>query len=166
MDGGGDACRCGWPAHCIILVLSGRDDALAAVYPPNATPEAADAEAVFGAIVRNGDFIDRFLDSPPQTNETGRSAILLPAFLRSAERFDLPLILSELGSSAGLNQNWHRYRYEYGTLGLGRSGFAGDACLRVAGRRAAAGTARVAVADCAGCDIAPSRSTPKTTGCG
>jgi hypothetical protein len=72
------------------------------------------AETVFGAIERNGTFIDRYLDSPPQTNETGRSAILLPCFLHLRKRFDKPLVLSELGSSAGLNQNWHRYRYEYG----------------------------------------------------
>jgi hypothetical protein len=49
-----------------------------------------------------------------QTNEVQRSWVLLPLFLRVAQRtgadeFDLV----ELGSSAGLNLVWDRYRYVY-----------------------------------------------------
>ncbi|MFB6254113.1 MAG: DUF2332 domain-containing protein [Halobacteriaceae archaeon] len=56
-----------------------------------------------------------------QTNEVGRSAVLLPAFeyvARSCNR--APLALIEIGASAGLNLCWDRYCYkydEYGTYG-------------------------------------------------
>ncbi len=44
-----------------------------------------------------------------QTNEVGRSAVLLPAFLRNPE----PLALIEVGASAGLNLLFDRYGYDY-----------------------------------------------------
>src|SRR6478672_9828903 len=43
------------------------------------------------------------LTRPPQTNEVGRSASLVPGFLLVAAESGLPLRLLELGSSAGLN---------------------------------------------------------------
>jgi hypothetical protein len=49
-----------------------------------------------------------------QTNEVGRSAVLLPAFeyvTRATD--DSPLALVEIGASAGLNLYWDHYRYEY-----------------------------------------------------
>lgn len=53
-----------------------------------------------------------------QTNDVGRSAVLLPAFehvARSAETRTLAQI--EIGTSAGLNLNWDRYRYEFAGVG-------------------------------------------------
>lgn len=53
-----------------------------------------------------------------QTNEVGRSAVLLPAFERVARRVGrAPLALVEIGASAGLNLCWDRYRYEYDGYG-------------------------------------------------
>lgn len=136
------------------LVLSGRDSELAAVYPPHDSGKTAVRDAVLDALVRHGDFVDRFVDSPPQTNETGRSAILLPAFLYLRERYDLPFVLSELGSSAGLNQNWHRYRYEFGHWGWGDL----DSPVTIACEwhgDALPVSLPVTIAETVGCDIAP-----------
>ncbi|HYZ18458.1 MAG TPA: DUF2332 domain-containing protein [Gaiellaceae bacterium] len=55
-----------------------------------------------------------------QTNEVQRSWVLLPLFLRVAERTGADeLDLIELGSSAGLNLVWDRYRYVYGAAEWG-----------------------------------------------
>ncbi len=55
-----------------------------------------------------------------QTNEVGRSALLVPTFLDVAA--GRPLALVEIGASAGLNLLFDRYGYDYGggrTLGSG-----------------------------------------------
>jgi hypothetical protein len=54
-----------------------------------------------------------------QTNEVGRSAALLGGFLEVAHRTRLPLRILEIGTSAGLNLRWDRYRYESGDIGWG-----------------------------------------------
>lgn len=95
-------------------VLSGAAPDLAAVYPSGAMdwdmqqvwPVAKAWFAEHAAQVRD------FIKSPPQTNETRRSIILLPGFLNLAARFEQPLHLLELGASAGLNQNWDKFNYQ------------------------------------------------------
>jgi len=154
MDGGADSVPLRLAGALHYLALSGHDARLAEIYPPNGSDMPA-AETIFGTIDRNGAFIDRYLDSPPQTNETGRSAILLPCFLHLRDRFDLPLVLSELGSSAGLNQNWHRYRYEYGPWSWGDLDSPVTLACEWRGDEPPPRHLRAAVSDCAGCDIAP-----------
>lgn len=94
-------------------VLSGAAPDLAALYPaqmPNwnmdqAWPVARDWLAA------NITDVQAFIEHPPQTNETRRSIILLPAFIKIAQRFGQPLHLLELGASSGLNQNWDKFNY-------------------------------------------------------
>nr|WP_306306763.1 DUF2332 family protein [Nitratireductor aquibiodomus] len=83
------------------LVLAGEDAALAGVYPPNAASPEALRKAMSAAIARHDARLCANLDSPPQTNEIGRSAMLMPGFLQIARETGLPLDLCEIGSSAG-----------------------------------------------------------------
>jgi hypothetical protein len=104
------------------LVLSGADRALAAIYPPNETDDVSLADVLLGAINRNDTPLLRALESAPQTNEIGRSAMLLPGFLMIARETGLPFALHEIGSSAGLNLLFDRFHYRYGDVEWGNGG--------------------------------------------
>lgn len=92
------------------LVLSGADAGLAAAYPPNAVGDQELWEAVAAALVAHEATIMAWLDNPPQTNEVRRSSVLLPALWWIIARTgDLPIALSELGASAGLNLSLDRF---------------------------------------------------------
>lgn len=76
---------------------------------------AEDPWRAFRAIVSmRAQFVERFVrEQPVQTNEPQRCWALLPLFLTIARDAQRPLDLLELGTSAGLNLLWDRYRYEY-----------------------------------------------------
>jgi len=102
------------------LVLTGADPDLAKLYPPNPAPsDAALWKGLSNALTRHATRIDARINRPPQTNEVGRSAVLIAAGHMLAARFGLPIALSELGASAGLNLNWDHYtlRIENHTYG-------------------------------------------------
>lgn len=102
---------------------------LAALYPPNPTPDDRElARAALRALDEHAGRVLEFLHSPPQTNEVGRSAVLIGGFLTIASRTALPLDLYEIGSSAGLNLRADRYRYRLGSAHWG----APDAALSLA----------------------------------
>jgi hypothetical protein len=88
------------------LVLTGTDPDLAAAY---ARPDADPTAAALAAIRAHPDRLLDWLRSPPQTNEVRRSAVLIAAAHWLTARFGLPLVLSELGASAGLNLVWDHY---------------------------------------------------------
>jgi hypothetical protein len=96
--------------------LSGDDLALAAAFPPTSDADAA-WDAARAAIAREPARFAAFMTHEPQTNEVRRSACLLPGFLTIAAETKLPLACLELGASAGLNQLWNRYAYDYGEAG-------------------------------------------------
>jgi hypothetical protein len=98
------------------LVLGGDDAALAAAFPPTGDPEAA-WQAALASVERRRDRLVRFMAHEPQTNEVRRSAVLAPGFLTIAAETGLPLRCFELGASAGLNQLWNRFRYDFGPAG-------------------------------------------------
>ncbi len=48
-----------------------------------------------------------------QTNEPGRTAVLLPALAVIADRFESPVAMLDVGTSAGLNLRLDHYQYTY-----------------------------------------------------
>jgi hypothetical protein len=98
------------------LALSGEDPALSDAFPPAADAAAA-WTAAKAAIARDPARFAAFMAHEPQTNEVRRSACLLPGFLVVAAETNAALACLELGASAGLNQLWSRYRYDYGPAG-------------------------------------------------
>lgn len=96
------------------LVLTGAAPYLAAFYPPAHLDRAGLRAALADAIAENDAFLTGFLDTPPQTNETGRSSMILGAALTVAQETGLPLSVFEVGTSAGLNLWFSRYGYDFG----------------------------------------------------
>jgi hypothetical protein len=135
------------------LVLEGRDKNLKAAYPPNEVDDDKLWSAVKRAMSDHAAFILDRLASAPQTNEVRRSGALLPGFLLIGEMTGKPLVLSEVGASAGLNLQWDRYRYDLG----GRAYGPGNSPVLIApewrGQPAPSGSATVAAR--AGCDLNP-----------
>jgi hypothetical protein len=93
--------------------LAAMDGDLAAVYP-EARPDWRMDEVWPRArdfLARERGFVEAFLASPPQTNETRRAIALLAGFLALAEAHPGPFDTLEIGASAGLNLSWDRFAY-------------------------------------------------------
>ena len=139
-------------------VLAGEAPALARHYPTaggRANPEGAWAAFLDVLEARGGTLRPR-LENFPQTNEVRRCAGLLGGFLEIAHATSLPLRLREIGCSAGLNLQWHRYRYALGPHAWG------DPASPVAVEAEWQGhpprlDAPVSVESRAGCDLDPPR---------
>ncbi|MBD3678509.1 MAG: DUF2332 family protein [Rhodobacteraceae bacterium] len=135
------------------LVLSGTAPALAACYPPHDVTDETLWTAVEAALKTHAARIDAFLDSAPQTNEVRRSAVLIAIGHWLDARFGLPLILSELGASAGLNLNWDRFALKLPGQTLGPEG--AGLVLTPEWRGTAPVPANPQVAERRGVDLAP-----------
>lgn len=136
------------------LVRSGRLPALAAFYPPNPLgDEEAFGDAVETALREADEDLQPWLDSAPQTNEVGRSAVLMAGLLAIADRFSLPMETFELGASAGLNMLLDRFACDLGGLAAGDP----ESPLRLAPewKGAAPPGATVAIEARAGVDLQP-----------
>ena len=92
------------------LVRAG--DPLAAAYPPHEADDETLRAVLRDAMDRNSDALLGALDGPPQTNEIRRAACLIAAAHLLTGRHRLPLVLSELGASAGLNLLFDRFALE------------------------------------------------------
>jgi hypothetical protein len=60
----------------------------------------------------NAEFLRRYLDAPPQTNEIGRSVALFPGLAFALAGEQRPIRLLEIGSSAGLNLLLDQFNYQ------------------------------------------------------
>ncbi len=120
-DGTGDALALRLAGTLHALVRSGQDQALSAVYPPHSIDDDTLWAAIEAAMRRDEAFMLERLKSAPQTNEVRRSAALLPGFLTIAALTGKPLVLSEVGASAGLNLQWDRYSYQLADVRWGEA---------------------------------------------
>jgi hypothetical protein len=138
------------------IVLDGRAPTLAAYYPSAGGAREDDrlAACFLETVAAHRAEVIAGLSRQVQTNEVGRAAALAPAFVEIARRFDRPLRLLEVGSSAGLLLRWDGYRYETGATAMG------DAASVLRFTTVWDGTPPrfdrdVAVHDRRGCDVAP-----------
>jgi hypothetical protein len=114
------------------VVLRGEAPGLARWYPTagGSFSPGDDVRAdVVAAVDQHFDALVAGLDEGVQTNEVGRCAALAVGFCELLRRYRKPLRLLEIGSSAGLNLRWDRWRYESGGTASGPE----DAPLRFAG---------------------------------
>lgn len=117
-DGDSVPLRFAGTLHALVLANDALE--LAAVYPPHADVSDDDRWAAVDFACRHKvDFILDRLTSAPQTNEVRRSAALLPGFLTIASLLRKPMVLSEVGASAGLNLQWDKYDYRLGKAAWG-----------------------------------------------
>lgn len=87
---------------------------LSATYPPLEVSDEDLWEAVSAVMLSEEAFLLNWLASPPQTNEVRRSAALIPLGHLLHARYGLPIKLSELGASGGLNLMFDRFELEIG----------------------------------------------------
>jgi hypothetical protein len=103
------------------LVRSGAVPELAACYPPRPLPTEDGLASALERVLAREDLLP-WLDSAPQTNEVGRSAVLMSGLLAAATALRAPFELLELGASAGLNLILDRYGYDLGGVPAGTPG--------------------------------------------
>lgn len=152
------------------LVLTGRAPELAGYYASaggSFGPEQADAccRAFLATVAAELPWVREWMTRPPQTNEVGRSNLLVTGLLRAVQTSPLPVRLFELGSSAGLNLRPERFRYETGEAGDGFGWGPEDSPVLLADAwqgdppgwlvRAAAARPEITVAERHGCDLTP-----------
>ncbi len=102
------------------LHLAGQYDQLSRIY--NGDEQAAkDAEQIIAATIETDEAaLLPWLDSPPQTNEAGRSSSYIAGLLWLTQQGLPPRYeLLEIGSSAGLNLMVDRYHYGLGGVSIG-----------------------------------------------
>ena len=104
-----------WLAALHLLALQGLQP-WAQLWPPAGTATDAELDTALSAAWHSQrTALSWALQSPPQTNEVQRSAALLPGLLHAAAQTGLPLVLLEIGASAGLNLWCDHYRHEHGS---------------------------------------------------
>ncbi|WP_304617160.1 DUF2332 domain-containing protein [Paracoccus sp. (in: a-proteobacteria)] len=92
------------------LVLDGSAPSLAAVYPPAEATDDALWQAVDGALRHHEARILAWLERAPQTNEVRRAAAVIAGIWWALGQVGpRPVVLSELGASAGLNLELGRF---------------------------------------------------------
>ena len=94
------------------LVLERRAPALALHYPSVGGTPGDVGPVVLDTVGEHLDALRELVRRPVQTNEVGRSSVLLGGLLAVRQRTPLPVRLLEVGASGGLNLLFDRYAHE------------------------------------------------------
>ena len=135
------------------LCLTGAERRLEPVYSGALTDQAA-IDALLAAVAVEWDAtLVRWLESPPQTNEAGRSASFMAALLWLSQRLGPKFEMNEIGASAGVNTMFERYRYDLGGVDVGPA----DSPMRIVPewRGPPPPRGKVEIVAIRGCDTAP-----------
>jgi hypothetical protein len=101
------------------LHLTGAEPRMATIYDGSITDQAA-IDALICEIVADHDAaMLPWFDSPPQTNEAGRSSSFIAGLSWLSARVGPRFELNELGASAGINTMMDRYHYDLGGVQFG-----------------------------------------------
>lgn len=134
------------------LVLGGKDDELAAHYPPH-SPVPSPWPVLKAALDRHETFLTGWMASPPQTNEVRRANAIWPVLQWIATTTERDLALWEIGASAGLNLQMDRFCFRQGGIESGDVASAVVLEPDWKGAPAPGGTPRIVERE--GCDINP-----------
>ncbi|RPF72842.1 DUF2332 domain-containing protein [Aurantiacibacter spongiae] len=94
-----------------------------------------------------------WLDTPPQTNEAGRSAAIMAGLLWLSERLGPQFALNEIGASAGINTMMGRFHFDLGGVNVGPS--LSSIAIAPQWRGEAPPEAPVRIVGAKGCDTRP-----------
>lgn len=133
------------------LVLTGADPALAAAYRAG----APDVDLLLSALAAHQALVLEWLESPPQTNEVARSAAIIAAARFATAQIGLPIRALELGASAGLNLNFHRYHFEIKNKKQSSSSHFTDGVILSPDWSGEVPEAQIEVAEAEGVDLRP-----------
>lgn len=135
------------------LFLTGEDKRLEPVYAGLTTDQGAVDAIVADMAVKYDARLMPWLDSPPQTNEVGRSASLMAGLLWLSERLGPKFEMNEIGASAGINTMMGRYHYDLGGVQVGPS--LSRMKIKPEWRGAPPPQASAEIVSIKGCDVAP-----------
>jgi hypothetical protein len=139
------------------LVLSGGDAELADIFAGRIDDAAEISTVLARVLARHDTALLPWLDGPPQTNEPGRSGVLMLGLLEIARRHGPKIEILEIGSSAGLNLLIDRYRFDLGGTMVGPP--AAAVTIRPEWRGPPPEPAPIDIVAVRGCDVAPMDAT-------
>ncbi len=101
------------------LYLTDTDRRLGPVYDGEITDQDAIDQLIIAIARDHADLLLPWFESPPQTNEAGRSASFMAGLKWLSGRVGPRFELNEIGASAGINTMMDRYHYDLGGITAG-----------------------------------------------
>lgn len=135
------------------LFLTGEEPRLGDVYQGLMTDQSAIDALVAETAVTFDHLLLPWFDSPPQTNEAGRSASIMAGLLWLSGKLGPRFEMNEIGASAGVNTMMPRFTFDLGGVSAGEKH--SPVLIKPQWRGAAPPDAPVEIVSIRGCDIQP-----------